>query len=122
MPNEFRVRNGLIVDAGGAQVTGSLSVIVSSNVELQVTSAGVKLGNVITDAHVVTGSLGISGSLTTQDAVTINNQSGGTPAAGTTPGTPTNAYGIDGTNYLGTPTVWLKIRVDGADYYFPGYE
>jgi len=52
-----RVQNGLTV-------TGSLTVITGSNIEFQVTNTGVKIGNIITDAHTITGSLGISGSVT----------------------------------------------------------
>ena len=44
-------------------VTGSFTVISGSNIELQVTNTGVRLGNIITDTHTITGSLGISGSL-----------------------------------------------------------
>ena len=43
-------------------ITGSFTVISGSNVELQVTNTGVTLGNIITDTHTVTGSLGVSGS------------------------------------------------------------
>jgi hypothetical protein len=63
MPNEFKIKNGLVVDSGGAQVTGSLEVIVNSNVELQVLSTGVRLGNAITDSHVMTGTSRMTGSL-----------------------------------------------------------
>lgn len=44
-------------------ITGSLTVVTGSNIELQVTNTGVTLGNVITDTHRITGSLNISGSL-----------------------------------------------------------
>jgi hypothetical protein len=47
--------NGLIV-------TGSLTVITGSSIELQVTNTGVTIGNVVTDIHRVTGSLNVSGS------------------------------------------------------------
>jgi hypothetical protein len=37
-------------------------------------------------------------------------------------GTPSTYYGAgDGSEYLGTPDVWLKINVGGSDYVFPGY-
>jgi hypothetical protein len=49
---------------GNTQITGSLTVITGSNIEFQVTNTGVKIGNVITDTHTVTGSLNISGSTT----------------------------------------------------------
>jgi hypothetical protein len=55
-------------------ITGSLFVSSSnatqflvgtgSGIEFQVTNTGVKIGNVITDAHTITGSLNISGSVT----------------------------------------------------------
>ena len=49
---------------GNSIITGSLTVITGSGVEFQVTNTGVKIGNVITDVHTVTGSLNISGSTT----------------------------------------------------------
>jgi hypothetical protein len=45
-------------------ITGSLTVITGSSVELQVTNTGVKIGNLASDAHNVTGSLAINGDLT----------------------------------------------------------
>jgi hypothetical protein len=45
-------------------ITGSLTVITGSNIEFQVLNTGVRIGNLITDIHTVTGSLGISGSVT----------------------------------------------------------
>jgi hypothetical protein len=49
---------------GNAIITGSLTVITGSNIEFQVLNTGVRIGNLITDVHTVTGSLGISGSVT----------------------------------------------------------
>ena len=216
MPNEFKVRNGLIVDSGGAQVTGSLEVIVNSNVELQVLSTGVRLGNAITDSHVMTGTSRMTGSLVVTGSITakqtgfntsgiftgdslggialtttssngfsvftlggalqiydnvnaatrftlssagnisvnaitasgivstdnvgigvsspttklhvdgtvrIDNQGGSTVnIVGSA--TPNNYYGggsSGGANYLSDPVIWLKINLDGTEYYFPGY-
>jgi len=45
-------------------ITGSLTVFTGSSIEFQVTNTGIKIGNNITDTHTVTGSLGISGSVT----------------------------------------------------------
>jgi hypothetical protein len=44
-------------------ISGSLTVFTGSAVELQVLNTGVKIGNIIGDAHSITGSLGISGSV-----------------------------------------------------------
>jgi len=49
---------------GNTVITGSLTVITGSNIEFQVLNTGVRIGNLITDVHTVTGSLGISGSVT----------------------------------------------------------
>jgi hypothetical protein len=48
---------------GNTIITGSLTVITGSSVELRVTNIGVTIGNAITDVHTVTGSLSISGSV-----------------------------------------------------------
>jgi hypothetical protein len=50
--------------SGSTVITGSLTVITGSAIELQVTDTGVKIGNAITDTHTVTGSLNVSGSVT----------------------------------------------------------
>jgi len=50
--------------SGSAIISGSLTVFTGSAVEFQVTNTGVNIGNAITDTHNVTGSLGISGSVT----------------------------------------------------------
>jgi hypothetical protein len=49
---------------GNTIITGSLTVITGSSVEFQVTNTGVKIGNIISDTHTVTGSLNVSGSIT----------------------------------------------------------
>ena len=49
---------------GNTVITGSLTVITGSNIEFQVLNTGVRIGNIITDAHTATGSLGVSGSVT----------------------------------------------------------
>jgi hypothetical protein len=49
---------------GSTIISGSLTVFTGSAVELQVTNTGVRIGNIITDAHTVTGSLNVSGSVT----------------------------------------------------------
>jgi cytoskeletal protein CcmA (bactofilin family) len=49
---------------GNTIITGSLTVAPSNNIELQVQTTGVKIGNVITDTHTITGSVNVSGSVT----------------------------------------------------------
>jgi hypothetical protein len=56
--SRFRINN-----TGDTIITGSITVAPSSNVELQVTSTGVQLGNTIADRHNITGSFNITGSL-----------------------------------------------------------
>ena len=65
--------------SGSAIVSGSFTVAPSNAVELQVTSTGTKIGNIITDAHTITGSLGISGS-----TVIIGSLAIGTSSLGST--------------------------------------
>lgn len=81
MPNEFVARNGVIALnnstitgslivtgsttlVGTSIITGSLTVISGSSIELQVIDTGIKVGNLVTDTHTVTGSLNVSGSIT----------------------------------------------------------
>jgi len=56
---------------GSVSVTGSLAVT-TTGTELQVTSTGVNLGNIVTDNHNVTGSLRVSGSMAVTGSVTVN--------------------------------------------------
>ena len=44
-------------------ISGSLTVVTGSGIEFQVTNTGVKIGNMISDTHQVTGSLNVTGSL-----------------------------------------------------------
>jgi hypothetical protein len=76
--NEFKIKNGLVVDAGGinttgsVNVSGSLSVGVGGITEFQVLSTGVAIGNSITDIHSITGSVQISGSLNATSSVAVS--------------------------------------------------
>ena len=57
--NTLNGEANLQFDGSVLTVTGGLTVTTGSNIELQVTNAGVKIGNVVTDSHNVTGSLNI---------------------------------------------------------------
>jgi hypothetical protein len=56
---------GSIIFGGNTSVTitGSLTVVTGSSIELQVTNTGVKIGNNISDIHPITGSINITGSI-----------------------------------------------------------
>ena len=53
-------------------ITGSFTVITGSNVKFQVTNTGVKIGNISTDSHSVTGSFNITGSVITTGSIVGN--------------------------------------------------
>ena len=61
---------GSLLVSGSSTVTGSFTVFTGSAIEFQVNATGVKIGNLIGDAHTVTGSLGVSGSVNVVAAVT----------------------------------------------------
>ena len=61
---------GPFINNGNTVITGSLTVISGSAVEFQVTDAGVKIGNISADTHTITGSLGITGSISTVGPIT----------------------------------------------------
>jgi hypothetical protein len=63
--------NDLLDVSGSAIITGSLTVITGSNIEFQVLNTGVRIGNVVTDTHTVTGSFNISGSITSNGNTTV---------------------------------------------------
>jgi hypothetical protein len=54
--------SGSFTSTGTSVISGSFTVFTGSAVELQVTNTGVKIGNITSDNHNVTGSLLVSGS------------------------------------------------------------
>jgi hypothetical protein len=69
------ITSGSSTTIGSQIVTGSFTVITGSSIELQVTNTGIKIGNAITDIHTLTGSVGITGSLTVNNSsVVTSNQ------------------------------------------------
>ena len=153
MPNEFKIRNGLVVDAGGATVTGSLTArqtgFNASGIFTGDTIGAIALTTTASAGHSIfssagtlqiydntgtatrfyinnSGDVGIGttspgAKLSVKGTVKIEDQTG-TPGGGTQPGTPTQAYGTDPNTYLSEPSVWLKLNIDGTNYYFPGYQ
>ena len=64
------ISSGSFTSIGNTVVSGSFTVITGSTVEFQVLGTGVKVGNFSTDNHTVTGSLLVSGSITTLGNIT----------------------------------------------------
>jgi hypothetical protein len=60
--------------SGSTVISGSLTVVTGSSIELQVTNTGVNIGNLITDTHNLTGSLNISGSLSISSSLLTYRQ------------------------------------------------
>jgi len=58
------VSSGSFTSIGPTIVSGSLTVITGSSIEFQVLDTGVRIGNLATDNHNITGSLRVSGSIT----------------------------------------------------------
>jgi hypothetical protein len=63
---------GTFINNGNTVITGSLTVISGSAIKLQVTDLGVKIGNISADTHTITGSLGITGSISTVGPIVSN--------------------------------------------------
>lgn len=49
---------------GNQVISGSLTVFTGSGIEFQVTNTGTRIGNALSDVHIVTGSLRVNGSIT----------------------------------------------------------
>jgi len=76
--NLYMYNDGLVSISGSTKLTGSLSVGFSAGTtELQVGSTGVNIGNAMTDRHLVTGSLLVTGSMTIRSgSITMPNRPG----------------------------------------------
>jgi hypothetical protein len=91
-------------------ISGSLTVFTGSAIEFQVTNTGTKIGNLITDVHTITGSVGVSGSITATGFTggagsfsTLTSTSTTTLASAT--GTQTIALGAGATTTAATKTI-----------------
>ena len=113
MPNEFIIKNGYF-SQGNSEITGSFTVVTGSARELQVTSTGVNIGNIITDTHTVTGSLNISGSITATSFTgsLLGNASTATSASfATTAATASFATNFTASNILVAGTITAQTLV-----------
>ena len=108
MANELKIKNGLLVDSGGANITGTskfnTSLLVVDSVNSRV---GINVSSPSAGLHIDT-------------SIRVDNQTA-TPTSAAQPGTPLNYYGVDGAIYLSDPNNWLKIDIDGTTYYIPVY-
>ena len=66
-----QIQSGSLTVVGNTTITGSLTVVTGSSIELQVTNTGVRLGNISTDVHTVTGSLNTTGSVSINGAFSV---------------------------------------------------
>jgi hypothetical protein len=57
------VSSGSFTSIGPTVVSGSFTVVTGSAIEFQVLDAGVKIGNLVTDSHSITGSLLVTGNI-----------------------------------------------------------
>jgi hypothetical protein len=108
--------------SGSAIVSGSFTVIPETVREFQVRTTGVDIGNLITDAHTVTGSLSVSGSLnvgiSTITAARIASSTAGAVLASTGSGAAPEYKTIsltNGTVTSGSGTLTLAIQNAAAD-------
>jgi hypothetical protein len=98
MANEFKIRNGLVVDSGGAQVTGSLNTTGSLNITGPVTSSGIiSIGRSTTSQAVIQRAQTPAGSYSFILA-------SGTGVVDTFPYTMTDAHGATLEMRAGDPT------------------
>jgi hypothetical protein len=96
--------NGSSSFTGSLNLSGSLTVT-TIGIELQVTNTGVKIGNMPTDTHPMTGSLNISGSVNISNVLQLSPLNP-LPAAASFPNSfavsasaPNKPYFSDGTNW-----------------------
>jgi len=112
--------------AGGVNALGDLRFYgtITNQTYMYISNTGkigINKGTVIPNAELdVSGSVIISGSLTISGSFRINNQTASAPIS-SSGGSPTTYYGSGGTKYLSDPATWLKINLDGTDYYIPAY-
>jgi hypothetical protein len=92
---------------GSVTVTGSLAVV-TNGTELQVTNTGVRIGNISTDIHPITGSVNVSGSATFSGSVdgTIFNST-------------SNAFRLNGNNALSLVTLGGQnvVKINAAGFW-----
>jgi hypothetical protein len=109
--------SGSLTLTGPTILSGSLTVVTGSGVEFQVTDTGVKIGNIITDTHTVTGSLNISGSFTTTGTITAQTLVVQTVTSSVIFSSGSNRFGNDITNtqvFTGSVGITGSLAVNGT--------
>jgi hypothetical protein len=103
-------RSNLIFAAGtSVEITGSFTVTSGSGTEFQVLNTGVRIGNVATDSHTITGSLNITGSVTIDNILTIV-PTGSLPTVGIASGSfMTSGSGANLKPYFWNGATWTAL-------------
>ena len=97
--------------SGSQVISGSLTVVTGSGIEFQVTNTGVRIGNVITDTHNVTGSLNVSGSIATTGTITAQTLVVQTVSSSVIYSSGSNIFG---NNIANTQTLTGSVNVTGS--------
>jgi hypothetical protein len=99
------------IDSTGSLIiySGSLTVFSGSAIEFQVTNAGVRIGNLSTDNHTITGSLNTTGSVTINNILTIV-PTGSLPTTGIASGSfMTSGSGVNLKPYFWNGATWTPL-------------
>jgi len=95
--------------SGSTIISGSFTVITGSGIEFQVTNTGVKIGNLSTDNHTLTGSLSTTGSVTINNILTIV-PTGSLPTTGIASGSfMTSGSGANLKPYFWNGATWTSL-------------
>jgi hypothetical protein len=117
--NKSTIASGYILDVGGnALISGSLTVFSGSVIDFQVTDAGTKIGNAPSDNHTVTGSLLLSGSLTSTGTITAQTLVVQTVSSSVIYSSGSNRFGNDLANtqvLTGSVIITGSLSVNGSN-------
>ena len=113
----FALNAGITIFTGSFATTGSNRFVGNQAISgsVDVTGSLVVRGNTGINVPSPSARLHISGTIR-------NDSSTGTPSVGASGGgSPSQFYGSVGTEYLSTPPTWLKVNIDGTDYFIAAY-
>ena len=117
--NKSTIASGYILDVGGnALISGSLTIFSGSAIDFQVTDTGTKIGNAPSDNHTVTGSLLLSGSLTSTGTITAQTLIVQTVSSSVIYSSGSNRFGNDLANtqvLTGSVIITGSLSVNGSN-------